>query len=381
MDIRAKTRLLGGISPEEFMRRYWQKKPLLVRGAVQDVAATGALLSRAELLELAGREGVESRLVVRDPDDRWHVRHGPFARRALPALKRPEWTVLVQGVDLHHQGVHELMQRFRFVPEARLDDLMISFATDGGGVGPHFDHYDVFLLQMHGQRVWRIGRQRDLRLRDDLPLKILSHFEPEDEYLLEPGDMLYLPPRYAHDGVALGECMTYSVGFRTPTRGEVARELLQRLADEASELATAELAYADPKQPATEVPGLIPVAMHEFARAAIERLLAEPDMLARNVGEYLTDPKANVWFDPAQRPSSRRGAARGVRLDRRSRMMYDARHLYLNGESWRAAGADARLMRKLADARRLDAADLAAASADALGLIAQWREAGWLHDQ
>src|SRR5205823_11365489 len=134
---------------------------------------------------------------------RWQFRRGPFARRALPALSQPRWTLLVQGLDLHDDRAHALMQRFGFVPQARLDDLMASYATDGGGVGPHFDSYDVFLLQAQGRRRWSIGRQRDLRLQPDVPLKILAQFEPEQTFILEPGDMLYLPPRYAHDGVAV----------------------------------------------------------------------------------------------------------------------------------------------------------------------------------
>ena len=163
----------------------------------------------------------------------WQLKHGPFARTAFPPFKQKRWTLLVQGVDLHLDAAHELLQRFRFVPDARLDDLMISWASDGGGVGPHFDSYDVFLLQASGQRHWRIGRQKDLSLEPNVPLKILSNFEPEEEHLLNPGDMLYLPPRWAHDGVAVGDdCMTYSVGFRVPQRGGLAGELLQRMADE-----------------------------------------------------------------------------------------------------------------------------------------------------
>jgi 50S ribosomal protein L16 3-hydroxylase len=204
MDTSRPLALLGGLSPAAFMQKHWQKKPLLVRNAVERFAP---LLPARELFELAAREEVESRLVMREGSS-WRLQRGPFGRRAIPSLKRPDWTLLVQGVDLHHAGVHELLHRFDFVPAARLDDLMISFATDGGGVGPHFDSYDVFLLQAQGQRRWRIGRGSDLRLAEGLPLKILANFEPEREFVLEPGDMLYLPPRYAHDGLALGECQT-----------------------------------------------------------------------------------------------------------------------------------------------------------------------------
>ncbi len=371
MDVTQALPLLGSLSPQQFMTRYWQEKPLLVRQAIPGFQA---LLERGELFDLAGRDEVESRLIRRSAKG-WQFRRGPFARRALPPLKAPDWTLLVQGVDLHHEGAHELLQQFRFVPEARLDDLMISYASDGGGVGPHFDSYDVFLLQAQGQRRWRIGRQKDLTLRDDVPLKVLAEFVPEQEFVLNPGDMLYLPPRYAHDGVALGECMTYSIGFRSPSRGELARELLQRLAEDADEVAGVAL-YRDPRQPAVDAPGAIPAALQAFAREALQAALKDPLALPRALGEYLTEPKPHVWFDAATAP---RTISR-LTLDRRTRMMHDAHHIFINGESYRASGRDARLMRRLADRRGLDAGDLARASADARALLLSWCEAGWLHE-
>ena len=369
MDITRPSALLGGLTPARFMQRHWQKKPLLVRGAIPGFRP---LLSRAELFALAARDEVESRLVVR-AGSKWQFRRGPFTRRALPPLARPDWTLLVQGVDLHHVGAHELLSRFRFVPQARLDDLMISHATDGGGVGPHFDSYDVFLLQAQGRRRWRIGRQRDLTLLPEMPLKILANFEPEAEYLLEPGDLLYLPPRYAHDGVAEGECQTYSIGFRSPAGGELARELLQRLAEAADETAGARL-YRDPAQPATDTPGAIPVALQDFARTALSDALRDPLALERALGEYLSEPKPSVWFESAA-PAS---LARGVVLDRRTRMMYDGAHVFINGESYRASGRDAALMRLLADTGVLGRGDIAQAGATARSLLAAWQEAGWL---
>jgi 50S ribosomal protein L16 3-hydroxylase len=231
MDIQQPSPLLAGLSPAQFMQRHWHKKPLLVRQAIPGFKPP---VGRAALFELAAREEVESRF-IQHLDGRWRLRHGPLARRSLPSLGTREWTVLVQGVDLHDEAVHALLQQFRFVPQARLDDLMISYASDGGGVGPHFDSYDVFLLQAHGRRRWRIGRQKDLSLQPDVPLKVLSHFEPEEEFVLEAGDMLYLPPKWAHDGIAEGECMTYSIGFRSPARDELAREMLLRMSDEPDE--------------------------------------------------------------------------------------------------------------------------------------------------
>lgn len=384
MDISKPLPLLGGLSPQLFMKRHWQKKPLLIRQAIPDFKP---LLDRAALFELAGHEDSQARLVVQQPGQTpgWQLKLGPFARRALPALSRPGWTVLVQGVDLQHDAVHALMNQFRFVPDARLDDLMISYATDGGGVGPHYDSYDVFLLQAQGRRRWRIGRQPDRTLQPDVPLKILAHFEPEEEFVLEPGDMLYLPLLHAHDGIAMGECMTYSIGFRSPSRAELARELLQRLAEDAEDAVGVSL-YRDPKQTAVTQPGEIPAQLVEFARDALQDALKDPAALGRALGEYMTEPKANVWFDatdPITHPADQALAGPGgqIQLDRRTKMMFDAKHIFINGESFRSGGRDAILMRRLADQRYLSAQDLGRVSLEARCLLQDWQEAGWLHER
>ncbi len=377
MEIDQPLPLLGGLSAQQFMRRHWQKKPLLIRQAVPDIVPP---IDRMGLFDLAGQEDVESRL-IRHGKTGWALRQGPFARRALPSLKQPGWTLLVQGVDLHHQGVHELLQRFRFVPDARLDDLMISYASDGGGVGPHFDSYDVFLLQAQGRRRWSIGRQRDLRLQPDVPLKILAQFEPEQTFILEPGDMLYLPPRYAHDGVAVGgDCVTYSIGLRSPAAAPLGADLLARIAEAQADAvqdaaAQAAVHYRDPSQPALANPAAMPAELQAFAREAVLAVMRDGDVIDRALGESMTEPKPTVWFDQGEPPSD----LIGIALDRRTRMLYDARHLYINGESFRASGRDAKLMRRLADQRMLGPRDLAAASDDALALLSDWCEAGWAH--
>lgn len=369
--------LLGGLSAAQFMRRHWQKKPLVVR---QAFAAFDPPVDRDALFALAARDDVESRLIRRAAEG-WKLRHGPFARRALPARSQPGWTLLVQGVDLHDDGAHTLMQSFRFLPDARLDDLMISYASDTGGVGAHFDSYDVFLLQASGQRRWSIGRQRDLSLQPDVPLKILEHFEPEMTFVLEAGDMLYLPPRYAHDGVAVGpDCMTYSIGLRAPAAAALGADLLARIAEaQADDLADAptgsQAHYRDPKQEASSTPAAMPASLQVFARQAVTAALRDAAVVDRALGESMTEPKSNVWFDAGRTPDN----LSAVSLDRRTRMLYDERHVYINGESFRAAGRDAVLMRRLADQRVLIHSDLKRASADALALLGDWCEAGWAH--
>ena len=373
MNIQEPLQLLGGLSPQTFMQRHWQKKPLVIRQAIPGFQP---LLDRPELLDLAAQEEVESRLVVQataGSAQGWRFKHGPFARKALPPFKQAGWTLLVQGVDLHDERVHALINQFRFVPDARLDDLMISYASDGGGVGPHFDSYDVFLLQAHGRRRWRIGRQKDLTLQPDMPLKILANFEPEEEFVLEPGDMLYLPPKYAHDGVAEGECMTYSIGFRSPDRAELAQEILQRLAEQAMDEVSPSL-YRDPKQGAVAHSGALPAPLMEFAQEALHAALQDPKAVARALGEYLSEPKANVWFDGGE--AEVHGA---VRLDRKTRMLYDADHVFINGESFDAAGKDAQLMHQLADTRGLTALEVKRLSAGARALMEDWCAVGWLN--
>ncbi len=408
MDVNQSLPLLAGLTAAQFMRRHWQKKPLLVRQALPGFKP---VLSRSELFKLAARDEVESRLVVNNSKKgklAWYMERGPFTPRSLPPLSQSAWTLLVQGVDGHHGKAHRLLQMFRFVPDARLDDLMISFATTGGGVGPHFDSYDVFLLQASGSRRWKISKQKDLTLQADVPLKILQNFEPEEEFLLQAGDMLYLPPGYAHDGIAeaayqpdgkAADCMTYSIGFRAPAQRELAAELLHRLAEfseDAAESSVEEdglptkrqtnrkpVMYRDSDQLATTTPAALPAALTGFATAAVMQALQDPLAVACALGEYMTAAKPSVWFDEATDAWMPIGATgttgiTGIGLDARTRMMYDAEHIFINGESYRARGADARLMQRLADQRGLSAGELKKASPAAQELLADWHEAGWL---
>lgn len=390
--------LLGGLSPETFMAQHWQKKPLLIRQAVPGIQPP---LSRAALFDLAASEDAESRLIMREvaparaaskaasksagaagkaaqsaAKAEWTMQQGPLNRRSLPKLDQPQWTLLVQGLDLHVPAAHDLLKQFRFVPDARLDDVMISYATEGGGVGPHFDSYDVFLLQVHGQRRWRIGPLKDATLQQGVPLKILSHFEAEEEWLLEPGDMLYLPPMWAHDGIAEGgECMTCSIGFRAPQAGGLAAEILNRVAENIGpEMARL---YQDPGQGASQRPAMVPQALLDFAVQAVTEALRDPGQLQSALGEVLSEPKPKVWFEMGEPLPD----GVGVVLDARTRMLYDDQRIFANGESWLAAGADAELLRELADARQLMAADVHTASPEVRELLDQWSEDGWLHAQ
>ncbi len=384
--------LLGGLSPDDFMRRHWQRKPLLIRQAIPGFKPPETI---AALKKLARRDDVESRLIWRE-QGQWQMENGPFAR--LPKASEPDWTLLVQSVDLHSDAAAELMQRFRFVPDARLDDLMVSIASDGGGVGPHFDSYDVFLLQAAGKRRWRYGRQKDLSLEPDLPLKILSRFEPEHEAVLEPGDMLYLPPQAAHDGVALGDdCMTISIGFRAPTQAALARGLLEAAADQA--MARVGLLggpygepalpgprldglYRDPGQAATRHPAALPDALVQATLDTLSKLRFDDALAARFLGCWLTEPSQLAVFDSPEASVDLEDSwpARGrLVLDRRSRMLYRGKQLFINGET-AMVHAEAAL-KQLADARALDCVDprCAKLSDEARSCLADWLDSGWLH--
>ena len=365
--------VLGATSVAAFLKKYWQKKPLLIPQAFADMRAP---LSREALFEMAAREDVESRLLT-NFNDRWSLKHGPFTE--LPSPKKKHWTLLVQGLNLHLDQAAELLHQFRFIPDARLDDLMISYATDGGGVGAHFDSYDVFLLQVHGRRRWRISAQQDLQLKAGLPLKILEHFMPEQEYVLEPGDMLYLPPHYAHEGVAVGECMTCSIGFRAPSWQELVQAFLEFKAD------TLELPgrYADPSLQASHHPAKLDDALLDRVGRQLKKIRTTRDDVTVFLGEYLSEPKPTVMFDPPETtltPRRFRAALRhtALRLHRKTKMLYRDRYLFINGESFRASAADQALLRQLADARELGPEALGRASDDLLESLHQWHDNGWL---
>ncbi len=367
--------LLGGLTAEKFLEEYWQKKPLLIR---QAIPAFEGVMSRDALFALARHADVESRLVRRDNND-WTVIDGP-QRAADLRRKRPPWTVLVQGVNLWSDAANDLMRRFTFIPQARLDDLMISYATDGGGVGPHVDDYDVFLLQGVGRRRWQIGQSPDRTLVEDAPLKVLRHFVADEEWVLEPGDMLYLPPDWAHDGVALGDCMTYSIGFRAPGAQELADEFLDYLQERVSLAGR----YCDPGLRAQTNSAAICADMVDQVQASLAQIRWQRGDVADFLGCYLTEPKSNVFFDPppaplGERAFQRRVGTSGVQLDRRSILLFERDAFYLNGERYDFAATDHPVIASLAGARRIEGASLDAAGNNARRVLYQWYLDGFIH--
>ena len=343
-------RLLGGLSASTFLRRHWQKQPLLVRGAIPGFTGD---LDLGDMIELACRDHCESRLVVRNAD-RWTVEHGPFERKRFSRLPRRNWTLLLQGLDQILPAARQLLSRFDFIPYSRLDDLMLSYAPAGGGVGAHFDSYDVFLLQGPGKRRWQVGRQRDLAQVENAPLKILKRFAPDGQCLLSAGDMLYLPPEFAHDGVAVDACYTYSIGFRAPSHRELVSQFLIFLEEKLDSGGR----YSDPDLSVQTHPAQLGAGMIEKVGRILGDISWTRCDVAEFLGSYLTEPKPHVLFAAPRKPLSEIAFSRasrrdGVELALASLMLYVKANLFINGEQCKMNKVLATPMRQLADARRL----------------------------
>jgi 50S ribosomal protein L16 3-hydroxylase len=366
--------LLGGLSLREFFARYWQKRPLLVRGAWPGLRDPASV---SDLFRFAARDDCESRLVSRR-GARWTLRHGPLPPAALRALPAARWTLLVQGLNHLAPDAERMMRRFAFVPYARLDDLMVSYAAPGGGVGPHADSYDVFLLQGRGRRRWRIAVRGDRTLDPRAPLKVLRRFRAEREWVLEPGDMLYLPPGVAHDGVALEPCLTYSIGFRAPSARGLGTEFLGFLQDG---LALPETLYADPDLVATRTPARLDNALVERCARMLDEVRWSRRLVVEFLGRHFSEPKPHVRFAAPRAPLTaaafaRACARRGVVLAPATGMLYRAARVFVNGESVVAPPAARAVLARLADRRAL--APGTSITPAAARLLYTWYRAGFL---
>jgi 50S ribosomal protein L16 3-hydroxylase len=384
--------LLGGLTPAEFLSEYWHKKPLLIKNAIPNF--TG-LLSPEELAGLACEDEVQSR-IVEEINGQWHASHGPFDDEdfaRLPENPDPKhrWTLLVQTVNHYLPEASALLQQFDFIPHARLDDLMISYAPDGGGVGPHFDSYDVFLLQGQGKRLWRVSEQTDLELIEGAPLRILKNFDTAQEWLLEAGDMLYLPPQLAHWGIAVSDgkvdCMTYSIGFRAPKNQELATEFLGYMQDKLNqEQLTIAGMYEDADLCLQEHAAEISTDMVTKVAAILRKIHWSNNEVADFLGTYLSEPKPDVVFDVNKKISlsnfTKSLAKYGITLDLKSQMLFTGNTFYLNGEAITLNGDSAKMLTRLADLRTLSPDELNySQTADEVLLkqLHEWYLAGFLH--
>ncbi len=366
----------GGLTASAFLRDYWQKKPLLIRQAFPQF---NGFLNPQQLLALACAEDAQARL-VKQQRGQWQLQQGPFEAATFKKLGKNQWTVLVQGVNHILPEAAALLQHFSFIPHARLDDLMVSYAPRGGGVGPHFDSYDVFLLQGLGHRRWQISAQQDRTLIEGAPLKILRHFEAEQEWVLAPGDMLYLPPHYAHNGIAEDDCMTYSIGFRAPAYQELTEQFLVYLQDSIC-INGMDGMVADPNLKPQLYPSEIGADMLRQVENIIRQVQWGKRDIADFLGCYLSEPKSHIFFAPPARPLSRTRfeqavQIRGVALDLKTQMLCHGSSVFINGTA-HAVGKDAyRTLRTLADARELVAAP--GLLQEALELLYQWYLDGYI---
>ena len=323
------------------MQDYWQKKPLLVRGAIPAFALEPGLespISAPDLFDLAKHDLVESRLIHSAP---WRLKHGPQTKRGMPKITDKNWTMLIQGMEGWHPAAAKVLSWFRFIPDYRLDDLMVSIAGPGGGVGPHLDSYDVFLIQMSGRRRWQIQSQPNKTMVEGVPLKILEHFTPSEEWILEPGDMLYLPPQIAHNGVALDAgTQTWSVGFRAPSYRELIQETLWRLADQLEDDLTLSDIISDPSQVATDRPAKIPSNLTQAVKHRFHELPWHgkelEELLEFTLGEILSEPKPSIVFSPPFAPLSEKAfrtacVTQGLVAHAQTRLNISGEYLFCNG--------------------------------------------------
>jgi 50S ribosomal protein L16 3-hydroxylase len=321
--------ILGNLTSEQFLTDYWQKKPLLIKQAIPNYKG---ILDANELAGLACEEDVQSR-IVQINDNQWQVKDGPFKDKDFAKLPANDWTLLVQSVNHFLPEAAELLKLFNFIPNARLDDLMISYAPKGGGVGPHLDSYDVFLLQGSGKRNWKISTQTDHTLIEGAPLKILKHFVAEQEWVLEAGDMLYLPPQVAHWGIAEDDdCMTYSIGFRAPKSQELLHEFMNYLQD----TICVEGLYADPDLTLQQNPAEISHDMVSKVNKMLTLLSWNEDSVGDFLGRYLTEPKSHVFFEPNKKITlakfTEQLATNSLSLSLQSQLLFWNAQFYLNGE-------------------------------------------------
>ncbi len=291
-----------GMPPAEFLRDYWQKKPLLVRNAFADFVSP---IEPEDLAGLACEELALSRIISHDRDsDSWMVRSGPFAEEEFPGMPDHDWTLLVQDVDKWDADVRGVLEAFDFLPRWRIDDVMVSFAATGGSVGAHVDQYDVFLLQAQGRRHWHIDARPSppTAFRDDVELKLLREFNPSHDWVLEPGDMLYLPPGVPHHGLALDPCLTFSIGMRAPSSAELIGDYLDHLTSEADDT----LRYKDPDlQPPRDPYEIDAAAMARAVEALNALRINDPDRLGEWFGRFITTYRAGGEVMPGEEPRPR----------------------------------------------------------------------------
>ena len=331
MRLNRKTHILGKTSVNDFLKNYWQKKPLLIKNAIPNFVSP---ITESDLFIIAQNEEAVSRL-IEHKQGIWQVKYGPFKKSDLPKKTNIPWTILVQNINHYFPFAESFLNLFKFIPYARLDDLMISYATKKGSVGPHFDSYDVFLFQAQGAREWKISDQKKFTLDKQSSIKIITNFKSKNSWVLKPGDMLYLPPNIGHWGISQSDdCVTYSIGFRAPGTFEIQSKFLDFIQDHL--ITNENEIYKDPNLTPQKNPAEISSNMTKEMRNIVDRLRWDKSSINHFIGQLLSEPIENSIFE-TRKPLSLKAFEKSIvhktlRLNSKTRMLFIKNNFYINGE-------------------------------------------------
>ena len=360
---------LGNLTPDNFLKKYWQKTPLLIRNAFRGYSLD---ISLEQIIDFSSNPACATRLIVREEQD-FKVHYGPVTKPILKTLPAEGWTILVQGVNYVHDGARRLLDMFKFIPYARQDDIMVSYAAPGGGVGPHYDSYDVFLLQGNGSRCWEVSRPKNMSLKPDHDLKILESFEPDGRCVMQKGDMLYVPPEFCHNGISDTECITYSIGFRAPSYNELKVALLDYL-DEEFDLSGF---YSDPNLRPTKLPAEIPSGLIDSVTSVIKKLKTKKKDSALLLGKFLTRTNNQGTLDTTIKSISDFKESfknNYYELTPSAKLLYFENYIFLNGEAYIIDSKSVSALREIANSKRVSS--IKNLNSDTVELLYSWASDG-----
>lgn len=352
MRLNRKNYILGKTSVDTFLKKYWQKKPLLIRNAIENFQSP---ITEKDLFSIAQDEEAISRL-IEYKQGLWQVKYGPFKKSDFPKKKNTPWTVLVQNINHHFSFANSFLNFFKFIPYARLDDLMVSYATKNGSVGPHFDSYDVFLFQAKGEREWKISDQKEFALDKKSAIKIITNFRSKNSWVLKPGDMLYLPPNIGHWGISQSDdCLTYSIGFRAPSSFEIQSKFLDFIQDSLN--TNKNYLYKDPNLNLQKDPAEINANMIKKIQQTVNQLRWNKNLINTFIGQLLTEPVETAIF---QRPKpisleifKKNLSKKILELNPKTRMLFIKNNFYINGELIEVDKKYAAYLRQLANNKKI----------------------------
>jgi len=352
MRLDRKNHILGKISNDVFLKKYWQKKPLLIRDAIKNFKSP---ITEKDLFRIAQNENAISRL-IEFKRGIWQVKYGPFKKLDLPKKINTPWTILVQNMNHHLPFAESFLNLFKFIPYARLDDLMVSFATKKGSVGPHFDSYDVFLFQAKGEREWKISEQKKFSLDKKSAIKIITNFKVKNTWVLKPGDLLYLPPNVGHWGVSQSDdCLTYSIGFRAPGTFEIQSKFLDFIQDNL--ITNKNDLYRDPNLNLQKNPAEINSNMIKKIQRIVNQLRWNTNSINNFIGQLLTEPIEGAVFQTSKSMTVevfiKDLVKKPLKLNPKTRMLFIKNNFYINGELIEADKKSIMYLKQLANDREI----------------------------